>query len=202
MELANPLDIEQETLARAPEVMVHHIGVNMEPVKLGTSFITILPTTTVDGCPELDILLIGGPDPLNFKLDPKYADFIRRHVAAGKLLFSTCTGPGVVASTGVLDGKRATINNAAFRMAETKYPDVKWTIEKKWVIDGNIWTGGGAVAGMDMFAHWIKETYGQDVLVHGAGMLDFEPRDIDGVLNVLPKRYDENGKQLFTHVFP
>ncbi|KAM5354887.1 hypothetical protein ACJ41O_001533 [Fusarium nematophilum] len=193
--------VSEETIARAPEIIFHHIGVTLEPVHL-TSTLTIVPTDTVDDCPELDYLLVGGPDPANFKLHPKQADFIRRHVAAGKTLFTNCTGSAVVASTGVLDGKKATINNVAYQLMKQVYPEVKWTNETKWVVDGNIWTAGGAVAGMDMFAHWLKENFGLDVLTHAASLLDFEPRDINGVLNVIPKRYDESGKQLFTHAFP
>ncbi|KAF4974863.1 hypothetical protein FDECE_18625 [Fusarium decemcellulare] len=87
-------------------------------------------------------------------------------------------------------------------MVKKKYPNVKWTNDKKWVVDGNIWTGGGAVAGMDMFSYWLKENFGLDVLTQGASFLDYEPRDIDGVLDVIPKRYDESGKQLPTHEFP
>merc|ERR1712000_733308 len=148
-------------------------------------------------------LLSGGPDIAHFELSPKYADFIRRHVAAGKLIFSTCTGSGVLASTGVLDGKAATINNFEYAYTVRAYPRVNWTKDKKWVVDGNIWTGSGAVAGMDMFAHWIKENYGLDVLTLGAAGLDHEPRDIDGAFDtVLKQRYDASGKRLPAHVFP
>ncbi|KPM41436.1 hypothetical protein AK830_g5121 [Neonectria ditissima] len=192
----------EETIARAPEFVFHHIGITREPVQLFSSAITLVPTTTVDECPELDCLLVGGPDPVSFELHPKFAELIQRHVAAGKLLFTTCTGPGVVASTGVLDGKSATINNMGFKLVQELYPKVKWTIEKKWVVDGNIWTGGGAVAGMDMFAHWLKESFGSDVLTQGASILDYEPRDINGILNVIPQRFNESGRQISTHVFP
>ncbi|KAM6514405.1 hypothetical protein FALCPG4_015551 [Fusarium falciforme] len=123
-----------------------------------------MPSTTMDKCPELDILLVGGPNPINFKLHPKHADFIRKHVAAGKLLFTNCTGAAVVASTGVLDGKNATINNIAFQLMKQIYPNVKWANDKKWVMDGNIWTSGGAVSGIDMFSYWIRENYGLNVL--------------------------------------
>ncbi|RSM15088.1 hypothetical protein CDV31_005169 [Fusarium ambrosium] len=193
---------KDETVSHAPEFIFHHIGVDKEPVHLLSSDITIVPSATVDDCPELDILIIGGPDPVNFKLHPKHADFLRKHVAGGKLLFTNCTGAAVAASTGVLDGKNATINNLAFRLMKQVYPNVNWSIDKKWIVDGNIWTGGGAVAGMDMISYWIKENYGLDILSQASSMLDFEPRDINGVLNVLPKRYDESGNQLSTHVFP
>jgi transcriptional regulator GlxA family with amidase domain len=160
-----------------------------------------VPTTTIDECPELDCLLLGGPNPESFKLHPKYAEFIRRHVAAGKLLFTTCTGAFVAASAGVLDGKNATINHVEYEWVKKRFPQVNWTKEKQWVVDGNLWTGSGAVAGMDMIAHWIKESFGLDVLTAGALGLDFEPRDIDGLLTVLPKRYNADGKQISTHVY-
>ncbi|KAI1748180.1 class I glutamine amidotransferase-like protein [Xylaria castorea] len=191
---------DESVLLRAPQVVFHHIGLTKEPVAL-LSHLTIVPDTTVDDCPELDVLLLGGPNPVDFQLDPKYAEFIRRHVAAGKTLFTTCTGSFVAALSGVLDGKNATINHIEYEWVKKRFPQVKWTMEKQWVVDGNLWTGSGAVAGMDMMAHWIKENFGHDVLTAGALGLDFEPRDIDGLLTVLPKRYDANGKQISTHVY-
>ncbi|KAI0424311.1 class I glutamine amidotransferase-like protein [Xylaria sp. FL1042] len=193
--------IDEKTISEAPDVTFHHIGLNRDPVPFLSSSVTVLPTTTVDECPELDILLLGGPNPARFELDPKFAEFIRRHVAAGKLLFTTCTGAYVAALAGVLDGKNATINHVEYEWVKKRFPKVKWTTEKQWVVDGNLWTGSGAVAGMDMMAHWIKENFGFDVLTVGAMGLDYEPRDIDGLLTVLPKRYDANGKQISTHVF-
>ena len=195
--------IDDKLISHAPEFIFHHIGETLEPVHLLSSSITIVPTTTLEDCPELDALLIGGPDIAPFELSPKYAEFIRRHVAAGKLIFSTCTGAGVLAMAGVLDGKAATINNFEYAYTVRAFPKVNWTKDKKWVVDGNIWTGSGAVAGMDMFAHWIKENYGLDVLTLGAAGLDHEPRDIDGAFDtVLKQRYDASGKRLPAHVFP
>jgi transcriptional regulator GlxA family with amidase domain len=195
------MKIDPEVLSRTSDFTFHHIGVTCDPVSLASSSITLVPSTTVDECPELDILLLGGPDPVNFELHPKFADLIRNHVAAGKLLFTTCTGAAVAAAAGVLDGKKATINHAVIPFVKQKFPNVNWTDEKKWVVDGNFWTAGGAVAGMDMFAHWLEEKFGLDVLIVGSSLLDYEPRDIDGILNVFPKRFDESGKQLPTHSF-
>ncbi|KAH8690040.1 putative thij/pfpi [Talaromyces proteolyticus] len=186
----------------APEFIFHHIGETLKPVRLLTSFVTMVPTVAVDDVPELDILLVGGDNPAGTNLPPKLQDLVRRHAASGKLLFTICTGAAVVAATGVLDGRRATVNNLEYNWVKKEYPKVKWTMEKKWIIDGNIWTGSGAVAGMDMVAHWIKENFGLDVLTHAGLSLDFEPRDVDGLFNVLPQRYDSAGNKISTHVFP
>jgi transcriptional regulator GlxA family with amidase domain len=199
--LSGFMKIDPEVLSRTRDITFHHIGITRDPVIIASSSITLVPTTTVDECPEVDILLLGGPDPVTFELHPKFADLIQNHVAAGKLLFTTCTGAAVAAAAGVLDGKNATVNHAVVPFVKQKFPNVNWTDEKKWVVDGNVWTAGGAVAGMDMFAHWLKDTFGLDVLILASSLLDYEPRDIDGILNVFPKRFDESGKQLPTHSF-
>ncbi|OGE47127.1 hypothetical protein PENARI_c061G09769 [Penicillium arizonense] len=183
--------INDDAISRAPDFVFHHVGITKEPFHLFTSAITLTPTTTVD----------EGPNPEGFKLHPKYVDLIRRHISAGKLLFTTCTGSAVLASTGLLDGKNATINHAGYKWAKENYPAVNWTKGEKWVVDENIWTGAGAVAGMDMVACWLKEQFGLEILTYAARNLDYEPRGIDGVSLVIPRRYDESGKQISTHEF-
>ena len=194
--------VNPEVLSRAADFTFVHVGINKEPVTLLTTGIQVIPTHTVEDCPELDYLLIGGPNPVDFELHPKFAELIRKFVASGKTVFSTCTGSSVLAQAGVLDGKSATINNIEYNWIKKQFPKVNWRKDTKWVVDGNIWTGSGAVAGMDMFAHWIKEKFGRAVLTQGALGLDYEPRDVNGLFTVLPPRYDDSGKQISTHVFP
>ena len=49
---------------------------------------------------------------------------------------------------------------------------------------GQIWTSGGACAGMDMMAHWVKERYGDEITRLGLATLDFVPRGLDRKLVV------------------
>ena len=65
-------------------------------------------------------------------------------------------------------------------LAKVMYPEVKWTKEKQWVVDGQFWTSGGASAGMDMMAEWVKEGYGEELLEWSLEVLDFERRDVEG----------------------
>jgi len=171
---------------KAIDIEFHHINETMDPVAL-TAGMKVLPTTTCDDCPPLDFLLIGGPDPFNFHLSDRFAEFLRAHVKAGKGLFATCTGGLAIAPSGILDGKNATTNHGALEIAKKMSPNVRWT-QKQWVVDGNIWTAGGACAGMDMMAHWVIQNYGMDIARLGLYQLDFEPRDIEGN-RVLPQQH-------------
>lgn len=199
--MAQELDVGQSIADRAPEYVFHHIGDSPEPFQHMCGALRLQRTVAIEDAPEIDCLLIGGPDPRNFKFPDKYVEFIRRHIESGKLTFTTCTGAMALASTGLLDGKRATVNNSGFQYAVTLFPKVQWTKEKKWIVDGNIWTGGGAIAGMDMFAHWIKENFGLEVLQAGARGLDYEPRDVDGLYTVFPQRFDKDGNKLPTNTW-
>jgi transcriptional regulator GlxA family with amidase domain len=171
---------------KAIDIEFHHINETMDPVQL-TGAVKVLPTITCDTCPPLDYLLVGGPDPVNDRISPRFAEFLREHVKAGKGLFTTCTGGLAIAPSGVLDGKTATTNHGVLQLAKKISPNVNW-VEKQWVEDGNIWTAGGACAGMDMIAHWVIKNYGLDLAKLSFYGLDYEPRDIDGN-RVLPQQH-------------
>jgi len=180
------LGVSSGTAAKAIDISFHHINETMDPVLL-TAGMKSLPSTTCDDCPPLDYLIVGGPDPSEYKLSPRFVEFIQAHVKAGKVLFTTCTGGVAVAPSGVLDGKRATTNHCGLPHAQKMIPNVKWE-KKQWVVDGNLWTAGGACAGMDMMAHWVIENYGMDIAKLGFELLDFEPREVDGGL-LLPRQH-------------
>ena len=171
-----------ELAEKGVDIEFHYIGESMEPIT-STANCKIQPSTTCADCPKLDYLLVGGPDPNWIQNMPQvFADFMRGRVDEVKAFFTTCSGGIVAAMAGVLDGKNATTNHQAVPLAKQFAPRVKWTAEKQWVVDGKFWTAGGACAGMDMFAYWVKGNYGQDVAEAGWGALDYEPRDVQGKL--------------------
>lgn len=47
---------------------------------------------------------------------------------------------------GVLDGRKVTTNRGALTGARMMYPKTEW-LDQRWVVDGNLWTSGGAGAG-------------------------------------------------------
>ncbi|KAJ8058726.1 hypothetical protein OCU04_012897 [Sclerotinia nivalis] len=173
-------------IKHAIDISFFHINETMEPVETSAGF-KVAATTTLTDCPPLDYLIIGGPIP-TYRLPESFKSFIRAHVEAGKGLFTTCIGAVTVAQTGILDGKKATMNHCFFEYAKKHFPNVNWTIDAQWVIDGNIWTAGGACAGMDMMASWVMDRCGMDLAKFAFENLDYEPRDVRGD-RVLPQQH-------------
>jgi transcriptional regulator GlxA family with amidase domain len=133
--------------ANAVEMKFHYISSTLEPTSM-TPSIKVIPTMTYDDAPRgLDVLLIGGPMPSH---RPAGADeFMKEAVKETKNILTTCTGAMWLASSGVLDGKKATTNRLFLGMAAKMYPDVEWQ-DQRWVVDGKFWTSGGAFAGKSL----------------------------------------------------
>lgn len=158
------------------------------PTLLGLENFHVSATTTIADCPPLDYLLFGGPMP-TYKLSPEMISFIKERAAKEvKTIFTTCTGSAVLAQTGLLDGKRATVNLGIFSLVQKLYPAVNWVGSDEkllWVVDGNVWTANSACAGMDMFVDWVVQQHGVQLAKLSVDGLGYSPRGVDGRLLVL-----------------
>ncbi|KAL3464716.1 class I glutamine amidotransferase-like protein [Aspergillus heterothallicus] len=127
---------------------------------------SILPTHTFSDPPPLDVLLVpGGLGTRLLDSDPITASiaFIRCTCPRLKYLLTVCTGSGLAARAGVLDGKRATTNKRAFEEIKSWRREVDWVSKARWVVDGNVWTSSGVSAGIDVTLAWIESVYGDEV---------------------------------------
>ena len=133
-----------DLLPLAREMTFHYISTTLEPTFM-TPSVKIVPTVTYDDAPrDLDILIIGGP---MLTHRPAPADkFMKEAFQKTKVTMTTCVGALWLASAGVLDGKKATTNREALELARKLYPKTQW-LDQRWVVDGNLWTSGGAGAG-------------------------------------------------------
>jgi transcriptional regulator GlxA family with amidase domain len=100
---------------------------------------------------HIDVLLLpGGWGTRQQAANPVLLRFLRELYPRLEILASICTGSGVLAASGLLNGRRATSNKLNFAWAQSQGPDVVWVPEARWVEDGNIFTASGVTAGMDM----------------------------------------------------
>ncbi|KAL8297982.1 hypothetical protein RB597_007044 [Gaeumannomyces tritici] len=162
-------ELDASVAALAPlgieELKVYYMGPTLEPVELTAQF-RYAPNVTYDDCPrDLDLVLVGGNTP---GVRPEAASrFMREAWRRTPVWMTTCTGALWLADAVGLDGRRATTNRMALPLARKMHPGVEWA-DLRWVVDsktfegegeGELWTSGGAGAGLDMIAdyclkHW------------------------------------------------
>lgn len=87
---------------------------------------------------------------------------------------SVCTGAFLLASAGVLEGRRATTHWRYAGVLQSRFPKVRVDADRIFVKDANTWTSAGVTAGIDLTLALIEEDYGtalarkiaRDLVVH------------------------------------
>ncbi|KAH7417898.1 class I glutamine amidotransferase-like protein [Cadophora sp. MPI-SDFR-AT-0126] len=141
--------------------------------KLEGSFV---PSYAFDNAPSMDVLIVPGgigtraPSPI---LDETIR-FLKDVYPKLAYLMTVCTGSGIAARAGVLDGRSATTNKLAWAQTIALGPKVKWVAEARWVKDGNIWSSSGVSAGIDVAVAFVTEVYSEAAAVKVTNMLEYE----------------------------
>ena len=92
--------------------------------------------------------------------ETEFTRWLGEWAASAEVVTSVCTGSGVLAAAGLLDGYRATSNKRAFAWARAQGPQVDWVPEARWVEDRDRWTSSGVAAGIDMALALIARLHG------------------------------------------
>ncbi|GBB90856.1 hypothetical protein RclHR1_17980001 [Rhizophagus clarus] len=131
-----------------------------------------------ENCPDFDILFIPGGIGTKYELEnPVFLDFIKERAPRVKYVLTVCTGSGLVAKTGLLDGKKATTNKQFWDWMTSNGPNVLWVKKARWVVDGKFYTSSGVSAGMDMALGFISDVFGREAADEIAITAEYEWHD-------------------------
>ncbi|WP_333715542.1 DJ-1/PfpI family protein [Pantoea eucrina] len=162
-----------EVFARAPHTRVHLIWKTRDPV-ISDRGLAMLPTTTFDACPLLDVICVpGGPGQIALMTDSTVLAFIREKSAQASLVTSVCTGSLVLGAAGLLKGYRATshwtsLDQLALLGAEP--------ISARVVRDRNRITGAGVTSGIDFALRVVADLQGEAVAQMIQLQMEYDPQ--------------------------
>lgn len=135
----------------------------------------ILPEKTLADSHDYDLLFIPGGDAALVVAENKVvSEWLVKASANAELVMTVCTGSVLLATTGVLDGRRATTNKIDFVQTIPLGPKVDWVKKARWVEDGKFFTSSGVSAGMDMALAAISHLYGIEVARNMAFGTEYE----------------------------
>lgn len=113
--------------------------------------------------------------------------WLRRWHKRGAAIASVCSGVGLIAATGMLDGKRATTHWALAERFREKYPRVKWMPELMVTEDRGFYCGGGVHAALDLSLYLVEKFCGHEVAMQSAKALLIEtPRTWQAGFAIVP----------------
>jgi putative intracellular protease/amidase len=94
--------------------------------------------------------------------DPDVLQWIKSQAAKGAIIVGVCAGAKVVASTGLLDGKRATTHWYYLKEMAKEHPAIRYVRNRRIVVDGRVATTTGISASMPMSLTLIEAIAGRD----------------------------------------
>jgi AraC family transcriptional regulator, transcriptional activator FtrA len=100
--------------------------------------------------------------------------------ARGCRIISLCTGAFILADAGLLDGRRAVTHWTACDEFARRYPSVLVDRDVLFVDEGDILTGAGNAAGIDLCLHIVRQDYGSEVASQLARQLVVPPQRAGG----------------------
>ena len=162
----------QQVFSGLPGVKIQRIWKTLDPVKTDDGMM-VLPDTTFDNCPRLDVICIGGGiGQAPVESDPELLAFLSKQGSTAKFITSVCGGSIFLAKAGLLEGYRAATHWAARPQLAALGVEVG---TERVVIDRNRITGGGVTAGIDFGLTIAGILYGEEIAKITQLMIEYNP---------------------------
>ncbi|GAA1368624.1 GlxA family transcriptional regulator [Streptomyces beijiangensis] len=151
---------------------------SMDPVTTGAG-VRILPDLTFAEAAArgIDTLIVPGAVEVDAEgrvhplVDPVLVDWVRILAGRTHRVTSVCVGAHLLAAAGLLDGKRATTHWSTAQQLAADHPAVEVDADPIFIRDGDVWTGAGISACLDLSLALIADDLGEAVALRVARQL-------------------------------
>ena len=151
---------------------VFTVAPGLGPVS-ATGGLLVIPNYDLEASPPIDILVVpGGFGTRSLISDEPMLTWIRSRAARARQVTSVCTGALLLASAGLLEGKRATTHWGALDLLAGMDASIRVERDTRVVEDGII-TSAGVSAGIDMALTVVEQMYGAEVASETAHYMEY-----------------------------
>ncbi|MFE5633706.1 GlxA family transcriptional regulator [Streptomyces sp. NPDC056543] len=145
--------------------------------------VRIVPDVTFDellgaaGARSIDTLLVPGSVEVDDQrrvhalAEPAVVDRVKALAGRTRRVTSVCVGAHILAAAGLLDGKRATTHWSTARQLASDHPLVEVDADPIFIRAGDVWTGAGISACLDLSLALVAEDFGETVALRVARQL-------------------------------
>lgn len=170
--------INQFCMARgeAPLFKVQLVGLEPE-TKLNGGFFTVHATALLSEVEKTDLIIIPAVDGDPEKAIEANKDFIPwiiRQYRGGSEVASLCMGAFILASTGLLNGRKCATHWLAYDRFRSMFPEVELVTEKIITDEQGFYSSGGAFSYLNLLLHLIEKYAGRDMSILAAKVFAIE----------------------------
>ncbi|SFE72093.1 DJ-1/PfpI family protein [Spirosoma endophyticum] len=162
-----------EVFASTEGFNVYTVSLTKEPI-ISQGFIKIVPNYSLTDCPKPDIVVLPGGQTGPFLENKPLINWIKASAERAEIMLSVCTGAGLLARAGLLDGKQATTFHNYIDALQKATPNAKILRNTRFVDNGQIITTAGVSAGIDGALHVVAKLKGIDVATQTARYMEYD----------------------------
>ncbi len=165
-----------KSLGRSPMFDVQLVGLTKDDQVYDRSF-TVTPDRTIKDVTKTDLIIIpavNGEMDKVIEANRNFFPWIKKHYSNGAEVASLCVGTFLLASTGLLDGKKCATHWMATNNFRKMFPQVELVSEKIMTDEHGVYTSGGASSFWNLIIYLIEKNAGRDVAILAAKMYEIE----------------------------
>ncbi|EDU1513696.1 GlxA family transcriptional regulator [Enterobacter cloacae complex sp. RIVM_C039474] len=114
-------------------------------------------------------------EPAEVDATPQLAQWLTGLRAQGVILGSVCAGAFVLASTGLMNGRKMTTHWAYADLLSQRFPEIQVDVNQLIIDDGDIISAGGLMSWTDLGLRLVHRLLGPTVMIDTARMLLVDP---------------------------
>lgn len=155
---------------RPPAFEITFVGTSRE-VRLHDSAYSVHVDQMLDESGETDLIFVPafqGPAPAFVERNREFAEWIKERHANGAEVVSLCVGAFLLASTGLLDGKKASTHWIAADEFRRMFPSVELVTDRIITDENGIYTSGGATSYFNLLIYLVEKFAGREIAVKTA----------------------------------
>src|SRR5665213_2329393 len=161
---------------KRPAFKIQLVGLSAE-TRLYDGLFVVRPQVLLQDVPKTDLIIIPaiqGDIPASIKMNYAYVPWMTDQYRQGAEVASLCTGAFLLASTGLLKGKKCSTHWLAADAFRQAFPDVKLQAEKIITDELGMYSSGGAYSFLNLMIYLVEKFCGREMAVYCSKLLEIE----------------------------
>jgi len=161
---------------KKPMFKIQLVGLTNE-TSLYNGLFVVRPEILLQDVHKTDLIVIPaiqGDIPTSLKMNGTYIPWIAEQYKQGAEVASLCTGAFVLASTGLLKGRKCSTHWLAADAFRQTFPEVKLQPEKIMTDEMGMYSSGGAYSFLNLMIYLVEKFCGREMAVYCSKVLEIE----------------------------
>lgn len=165
----------RQDAGKEPLFTIELAGISKE-TEVYNGLLTVKPHTTITAISKTNLILLPSlvRNPISVKENELLIEWIRDQYKEGAEIASMCSGAFILASSGLLDGKKCSTHWVHADTFRSLFPQVNLQTDKLITDENGIYTNGGAYSFLNLVIYLVEKYYDRQTAIYCSKIFQVE----------------------------